>query len=652
MKKKSILLSLLTAGVLCNAQVRMTLYEEFTGENCPPCAATNPGLDAILAANASKVIALKWQVPIPSAPSNTWSLYQTNKTEIDWRYTAGGYGYQSQNTPTNSATNGINSAPQGRFDGQHQWVFGAASNHPANVNATVINNAANASTPFSIQMSTNWDPTFSNCAVTATVTASAPFTAVGSLVFRLCLVERRIEFATPSGTNGEKLFHDVVRKSYPTIQAGTALPSGWVASQQFTFTVNCAIPSYIVDKSEMAFVGFIQDDGDKKIWQAHRTNQPSIPNDAKLVSIAMPSFSCANAINPSIVVYNQGPNAITDMTIVPVIDGVNQTPFNYTGNIASLATSTITLGSYTATPGNHTVQVNITGVSGGDVNTANNSKTTQVALIQTYFPGPVTQAFPTNPFPPANWFMTNADNGPSWSRNATAGYNGAGSAKYDFYNNSVIGDKDELYVLPTDLTGVNSPILTFDVAYAQYSNENDRLQVMVSTNCGASWTTIFDKAGSVLKTVNAQTGAFTPNANNQWRNESVNLPPSAANNPSVLVKFVATADYGNNMYIDNVNIQNNSTSSINTHNADIFNIQLYPNPATNSANFDITSKKATSGLVSVYNALGQLVIEKKVNVEAGYNHIELSTEVLSSGVYNLVFSSDLGTHVKKLNISK
>ena len=67
---------------------RLSLFEEFTGETCPPCAATNPGLNAVLAnpINQAKVVAIKWQVPIPSAPSNTWSLYQTNKTEIDWRY--------------------------------------------------------------------------------------------------------------------------------------------------------------------------------------------------------------------------------------------------------------------------------------------------------------------------------------------------------------------------------------------------------------------------------------------------------------------------------------------------------------------------------------------------------------------------------------
>lgn len=652
MKRTSILFGLLAMGLSASAQapVRMTLYEEFTGETCPPCAATNPGLDAILAANATKVIALKWQVPIPSAPTNTWSLYQTNKTEIDWRYSGTGYNYPSQNTPTNSITNGINSAPSGRFDGRHQWEFGATSDHPGYVSAAVINSAQAQATPFSINIATNYDANFNNCAVTVTVTAASSFTANGNLIFRLCLVERKIEFATQPGTNGEKIFHDVVRKSFPTIQSGTALNNTWAASQVQTFTVNCAIPSYIVDKSQMAFVGFIQDDGNKRVWQAARSAQASIPNDVKLTSVDVPAYVCAANITPSINITNQGPNAITAMTIIPTIDGTPQTPFTWTGSLASAANTIITLGSYPATSGNHTVNVNIASVSGGDVNTANNAKTTNIALIQTYLAAPVTESFAATAFPPTNWFMINADQGASWSR-STAGLNGAGSARYNFFNNSTIGDVDELFVRPTNFTGVSAPLLTFDVAYAQYQNENDQLDVSVSTDCGATWTNVFSKAGSVLATVPAQTGAFTPASNNQWRNEVVTLPSAVANNESVLIKFTAQSDYGNMLYVDNINIAQ-STTDIKTRNADLFNVVMYPNPASDFSNLDVTSKEAVNANITVYNTLGQVVLVKSVDLNKGYNHIELDTKAFASGVYNVVLSSDNFNSVNKLNVTK
>ncbi len=638
MKKTSTFLSMfLGIGLIANAQsTRLALYEEFTGENCPPCAATNPGLDAMLAQPANTVNAqcIKWQVAIPSAPSATWSLYQTNSTEINWRDN-----YYS-----------ISSAPSGIMDGQNVTVFGASSNHPANMNSTHIANAQAVTTPFTMTINSVWDATFSNAVVTITVASSSAFTPVGAFKLRLVLTEKEIDFATAPGTNGEKHFSNVVRKSYPDIQNGTALPAAWVASQVQTYTINCAAPSYIQNKAEMMFVAFLQDDGDKKVWQTTRTAPVQIPNDIKLNTIAIPSFSCANSLNPSIIVYNQGSTAITDMTITPTIDGVAQTPVNFTGNIASLATTTIALGTYTAAAGNHTINVNITGVSGGDPNTANNVKTVNSALVQTYFAAPLIQAFAATTFPPANWFVVNADKGPSWSRVA-AGNNGAGSAKYDFYNNGVVGDKDEMYVLPSDLSTMPVPMLSFDVAYAQYANENDKLQVMASVDCGANWTTIFDKAGSVLKTVNAQTSAFTPASSAQWRNELVSLPAAAASNPSVLVKFVATAAYGNNMYIDNINISN-SNVGIKTNNADVFNVQLYPNPSSDYTNLDITSKKAAKANVVVYNTIGQVVFEKEVSLNEGFNSININTQAFSAGVYNVVLSSEIGNSVKKLNVTK
>lgn len=656
MKKNLLALGLMMAGVTAFSQVaRKTLFEEFTGENCGPCASTNPALNITLAGNAN-VIAIKWQVPIPSAPSATWSLYQTNITEINWRYQSSGYNYPSQNTTTSSVTNGINSAPSGRFDGQHQWVFGAPQDHPFYVSNTVINNAAAVTTPFSIIMTPSWDATFSNAVVSVTVTAASAFTSSAALVYRLCLIERKINFASAPGSNGEKDFEDVVRKSYPTIQAGTSLPTTWTAGQTQSFTVACAIPSYIVDKSQMAFVGFIQDDGNKKVMQAYRTPQPSIPNDAKVTSIIAPSFSCATSIPASVIVNNIGSNAITALTVTPYIDGVAQTPVTTAVSIASAASATVALGSYSATGGSHTFSVNINGVSGGDVNTANNTGKTNFALVQTYFLGPVTEAYAATLFPPTNWFMSNADGGAaSWSRNATAGFGGAGAAKYDFYNNSVIGDADDLFLPPTNLSAVANPSITFDVAYAFYTaapgNENDQLEVFCSTNCGATWTSIYMKAGTTLTTAPLSTSAFVPTVL-QWRNEVVALPAGASNNASVLVKFTATSDYGNNLYIDNVNLGQATVTAVKSIAGSEFSVELFPNPSSEFTNLNVTTKNSTTAKVVIYNTVGQLVSEKSVTLNEGFNNIVLDTKTLSNGVYNVVLSTSNGNTVKKLTVSK
>ena len=102
--------------------------------------------------------------------------------------------------------------------------------------------------------------------------------------------------------------------------------------------------------------------------------------------------------------------------------------------------------------------------------------------------------------------------------------------------------------------GAISPVLWFDVAYAQYDGtENDQLDVMISDDCGTTWTNMYSKAGTALMTTAPVTpGVFTPTGS-QWRKDTVDLAGYA--NKDILVKFVGTSDFGNNMYLDNINLK-------------------------------------------------------------------------------------------------
>jgi hypothetical protein len=660
MKKTSILLSLMTVGVMSFAQTtRLSLFEEFTGENCGPCASTNPGLQTVLNANASKIVSIKWEVPIPSAPSATWSLYQTNKTEIDWRYksSTSGYGYPSQNTSTNSITSGINSAPSGRIDGQHQWAFGATSDHPFYLNATVISAAQAVTSPFSITMSRAWNPTFTAVTVTVSITAAQNFTVSGPLVFRLVMVEQEIHYSSAPGSNGEKDFYNSARASFPTLQSGTSLPTTWTSGQNQTFTVNCTLPPNIVDKSQVNFIGFIQNDNittnARVVYQAAKTSTVGLTNDAAATAIAGNYMACGTNYTPSITIKNNGTNAITSMTIDPKLDATPLAQFGWTGNLAPGASATIPMPVLTPAGGAHTYSFNISNVNGSaDMNAANNSKSASFGMVTSYTAAPVSEPFTLVTFPPASWFVNNADGGTAtWSRIGTVGayaVSPLGAAKYDFYNNGSVGDADELYIRPSDFTGLTNMNLTFDVAYAQYSTENDRLEVKVSTNCGASWTTVYNKAGTTLMTAPATTSAFNPSAT-QWRSETINLG-AYDNMPGVLVKFVATSAYGNNMYIDNVNLAS-AMSIKNTLNSNT-TVELYPNPAQNETSVHIVNGKAGDFNVTVLNAIGQIVVQKTVSLQAGNSEVNVDTRGLAEGVYNVVVANQEGSIVKKLTVTK
>ena len=636
---------LITCLAVFSQTPRLSLYEEFTGENCPPCASANPPLNLLLASptNTPKIVAIKWQVPIPSAPSNTWSLYQTNKVEIDWRWktlASGGYGY----TPA------INSAPSSKIDGQEATVFGASSGHPANLNNNVISSAAAVPSEFSINMTRAWNQAYSAVNLTVNIQATQSFSATGNLIFRLVMIERHVHFVTAPGTNGEKDFEDVAVKSFPTLQNGTPMTAGtWSVGQTQTFTINCPLPSYIRDKSEIAFVGFIQDDGNQKVAQAGLANSEGLSNDAKAISAFVPNLSCTNTIAPDVTIKNNGNNGITNFTITPYIDGIIKPIFSWSGNLAVGASTTMAIGSISVSGGSHTFSYNISAVSGTDNNLVNNSATTKFVTISNYQTTPIVEGF-TSTFPPLKWSTFNATSGPSWVKSTSCGGFGLSSesTKMDFYTYAV-GTINELILPPINLAGVITPTLTFDLAYATYATEADKLEVFVSDDCGDNWTNVYDKSGTNLNTAPATTSPFVPSAA-QWRNESVNL--FGYSNPSVLIKFVATSAYGNNLYIDNVNLSQLNPVGIFSSPLSNINIEVFPNPTSGDVNLTVNSINNSNYRINLINSLGQVIFEKNFNFSIGINNIQIDTKQYPEGIYNVVLESNSLKSTKKITIIK
>lgn len=642
MKKTTTLLGFLALTSVGFAQSpRMSLYEEFTGENCPPCASTNPGLDVKLAANSNNTIPLKWQVAIPSAPTSPTSLYQQNKTEIDAR----------------DAYYSISSAPSGRQDGQNQTVFGATSDHPGYITATILNNAAAVTSPFTIDMTRTWDATFSTITCTGTITATGNYTTTGTnLKFRLVMTEKEIIYATAPGSNGEKEFHYVARKSFPDLANGTAMANTWTTGQTQTFTVVCTLPSYIWDKSQVEMVGFIQDDANKKVLQSVLGAASPLQDDAKAVSASIPAITCSNSLTPTAVIKNNGSNVITSMVIDPYVNGVaNGASVNWAGSLAVGASTTITFNPVTGlTSGAKTFSANISSVNGTtDFNLGNNNTTQKFSVIGAYLTTPVAESFSATTYPPTNWILVNPDGGTAtWSRvTSTGSQSTTQSSRYNAYN-APAGDVDELFLPPINFTGFTAAALNFDVASAAYSSsspENDQLQVMVSTDCGTTWATVYDKAGATLNTAPTTTANFVPTGS-QWRAESVNLN-AYAGNATVLVKFVATSDYGNNIYVDQVNLAG-GTVGIQEENANFASVELYPNPTVNETSVNISLVNSSEVAVSVLNNVGQLVYQTVATLNAGNNKINLDTKNYAAGIYNVVISSENGAVTKKLSVTK
>ncbi len=365
-------------------------------------------------------------------------------------------------------------------------------------------------------------------------------------------------------------------------------------------------------------------------------------------------MNCGTTYTPAVKVYNSGINTISTMTILPVVDGIAGTPYAWSGSLASNSSATITMPSLSPALGAHTYSMNITAVNGTtDDYPSNNTKLGTFALTNTVIAAPIIQTFSLSTFPPTNWYRNNQDNGTfQFSRIANVGayaISPLGCVKYNSWDNPNVGDRDELYLPTSSLTGLSNMKLTFDVAHSPVTGKTEGLDVLVSTNCGASWTNVYSKYGTILATAPASTIAFTP-ISTQWRSEVVNLA-AYDNMPNVLVKFMPYNAYGNNIWLDNINLV--STTDLKSTVSEFSAIEVYPNPAQNEATLRITTMNGGENTVTMINTLGQVLIQKTISVDAGSTAIPLDTKDLSSGIYHVVVTDKSGYAVtKKLIINK
>lgn len=614
---------------------RTILYEEFTGENCPPCASTNPGLTNLIHTPGNfpdKITLVRYQCNIPSAPG-AGSLYQDNTTEVATRQT-----YYS-----------VPFAPYARFDGiELPDLSGGGNNgHAALLTQQYINDSSTVNAPFSLGISYSFNGAQDSVFITSTITAAQAFSAT-SLVLHMAMEEAAIHFTTAPGTNGEKDFYDVMRKMVPSA-SGTAINGTWTNGQSQVITLKAKIPTYIKNKNQLAFVGWIQDVNSKRV---HQAGYGKLNIDAGAVSLGS-TASCSTTFAPTIVVKNWGSSTITSYSLTYKIDAASAVTIAGTGTpLAAGASATVTLPSGTYAVGSHSVTANTSMPNGSADMFAGND-----AMAASYFyifgatvAAPLVEAYQGSTFPPANWGVINGGTQTyKWTSAAYGGYQASTKCAYLDLWDSPAGDVDEMVMPAMDLSTAVTASLSFDIAKGLIPGQADRLKIVASSDCGVTWTTLYDKDDNTgLSTTTYSTAAYFPAAAGEWRTDNVSLN-AFAGQAEVMLKFVAISAYSQNIFIDNVNLA--TTTGIKA-NANVANVAVYPNPATTNVNVTVSLFKAANVTVTMFNNLGQSVYSDNRMMNVGDNNLDINVEGLSKGVYTLNVVSNEGVVTKKLIIAK
>ena len=302
--------------------------------------------------------------------------------------------------------------------------------------------------------------------------------------------------------------------------------------------------------------------------------------DAGISSIIAPangSSSCNTSVTPKITLSNTGSTTFTTATILYKMDALATQTLNWTGSLASGTSTVLTLNTYSGlTNAAHTFSATVQNPNGtADGNAANNTLTSTFTVIAVPAGAalPFTERFDAVTFPPTGWVETNvnvADATYNWTRLAnTTGIpvvpTTTACAKMDNFAGGIdiTGQKDALRTPALSLVGANSTLrVVFDRSHRIYSaTDIDSLNIYISTDCGGTWTRVYTKGGAQLATVaGSLTTAFTPTSNAQWARDSVNIG-TYAGQASVYIKFESRSGWGNNLYLDNINVKYTPSSS-------------------------------------------------------------------------------------------
>jgi len=390
----------------------------------------------------------------------------------------------------------------------------------------------------------------------------------------------------------------------------------------------------------LAYASLLTSDGCQPVFSV---------NDAGVTVVSSPAaIICDSTFSPTVDLKNFGTGTLSSAVINYTIDGGAATAYNWNGTLNSLASTTVTLQTLTLTSGLHTMKVYPTMPNGvNDPNPFNDTTTYVFNIVITGQATPIIQGFQNQYFPVSGWSYGNYDAGLTWTR-VSAHKSTPYSVEMENYNYAAVGQIDDLIVPNVNLISAgNIPMMTFWVSYAmRTSGISDTLEVVVSTDCGATWTSIYKKWQDSLATVAPVSTPFAPTTIADWREETLDLTPFAFSD-NVIIKFRNINNNQNNLYIDDVNLS--MLVGIKEH-LDGNVVSIYPNPTTGNVTINTASLKSTSLRITLSDALGKTVLVK--NVTLPVNTVGLDLSPFSNGVYLIHLDDGNESFTNKLVLNR
>ncbi len=247
------------------------------------------------------------------------------------------------------------------------------------------------------------------------------------------------------------------------------------------------------------------------------------------------------------------------------------------------------------------------------------------------------------------WQISNPDGKKTWEN--TTIQNGTNQVAWmNFFDYTTINERDYLTSPLLSFLGYDEVFMTFKYAYAQRFQQKDSLIVRISDDCGESWTRVFTggpNGEGVFATAEPTEEFFEPQGIQDWCDAGYGatcpvIDLSAwAGKANIKVQFEAFANYGNNLYLGNVDISNTVgiTEEAGKQNESFV---FYPNPATGSLQLIRLSEEP--GVIRIIDMQGRVVR----SVQMDDKRLQLNVQNLPRGMYFISLTGGSSTKTKKL----
>jgi hypothetical protein len=326
--KKIFFSILILLGLLLNTQAqttRMVLIEEATNASCGPCASQNPAFDNLLNQNRDILTAIKYHWYFPGYDPMHNHNPQENNARVDY--------YGINGVPTATIDGDIPNGPTFSYPGG-----------PHGYTQALIDQYAAIPSPFIINISHRISEDEDSIYIDMMIQATAAVT--GNLIAHMVVVEKHIYFTSPPGGNGEKNFHDVMKKMVPN-ENGTTLPSSFQAGDYLILQGSWQLQN-IYDMDELGVIGFIQNETSKDVHQAaNSVTDPLVPiynNEVNVSEISnISETNCLGTVSPKVIIRNQGANALTNVDIYYHVNDETVLTYEWSGNLGFLESEEVTL---------------------------------------------------------------------------------------------------------------------------------------------------------------------------------------------------------------------------------------------------------------------------------------------------------------------